>query len=177
MHHFGCVAPSYEALELIRQVARGRLVLDIGSGNGYWTFLLRRQAVEVIAVDSGQSRYRTQWIGDTVTADGVKWLMDKRAGQGQGDVLLLVYPIVGGDGFTERVIRAYKGDTVCVVGTQCRNGYTAFRDKLIDEWMAEEVSKDGEREWEKIVQIPVPAFAGKDEALFIFQRREKARES
>jgi hypothetical protein len=79
-------------------------------------------------------------------------------------VLLLVYPIVGGDGFTEKVIRTYKGEIVCVVGTQCRNGYTAFRDKIISEWMEEE------RGWNKVVQVPVPSFAGKDEALFVFRR-------
>jgi hypothetical protein len=56
---------------------------------------------EVIAVDSGQSAYRTQWISDTVIADGIQWLREQRQG-GTGDVLLLVYPIVGGDEFRER---------------------------------------------------------------------------
>jgi SAM-dependent methyltransferase len=167
MHHFGCVVPNYESLEIIRQVAGGKPILDIGSGNGYWTFMLRRGAKpgggKVVAVDSGQSVYRTLWIGDTVVADGIKWLREERKG-GVGDVLLLVYPIVGGDGFTEKVIKAYKGDAVCVVGTQCRNGYTAFRDKVIDQWMEEEGG------WEKIVQVPVPSFAGKDEALFVFRK-------
>lgn len=170
MHHFGCVVPSYEILELIRYVAAGKPVLDIGSGNGYWTFMLRRHLAggkpgcgEVVAVDSGQSAYRTLWIGDTIVADGVQWLREKRKG-GTGDMLLLVYPIVGGDGFTEKVLRAYEGDVVCVVGTQCRNGYTAFSDRIIDEWM------DREGGWEKVVQVPVPSFAGKDDALFVFRR-------
>lgn len=107
-------------------------------------------------MDSGQSVYRTLWISDTVVADGIKWLRE--------DVLLLVYPIVGGDGFTEKVIRAYKGEIVYVVETQCRNGYTAFRDKIIGEWMEEEGC------WDKVVQVPVPSFAAKDEALFVFRR-------
>jgi hypothetical protein len=170
MHHFGCVVPSYESLELIRQVAGGKSILDIGSGNGYWTLMLRRHLAsvkpeggEVIAVDSGQSVYRTLWISDTVVADGIKWLREERKG-GMEDVLLLVYPIVGGDGFTEKVIRAYNGEIVCVVGTQCRNGYTAFRDMIIGEWMEEEGC------WDKLVQVPMPSFAGKDEALFVFRR-------
>jgi hypothetical protein len=45
-----------------------------------------------------------------------------------------------------------------VVGTQCRNGYTAFQGKIIDEWIEEEGG------WRKIVQVPVPSFAGKDKA-------------
>jgi hypothetical protein len=170
MHHFGCVVPSYESLELIRQIAGGKSILDIGSRNGYWTLMLRRHFAsikpkggEVIAVDSGQSAYRTLWISDTVVANGIKWLREDGEG-GMEDVLLLVYPIVGGDGFTEKVIRAYKGEIVCVVGTQCRNGYTAFRDKIISERMEEEGG------WNKVVQAPVPSFASKDEALFVFWR-------
>ncbi|KAL8638562.1 MAG: hypothetical protein Q9228_004290, partial [Teloschistes exilis] len=64
MHHFGCVCPTYESLHLITRIARGRKIIDLGSGNGYWTYLLRRMnnpAVQVEAVDNLQSRYRTVW--------------------------------------------------------------------------------------------------------------------
>lgn len=111
----------------------------------------------VVAIDSAQSKYRTLWIADTVRADGIKYLKESRKG-GKGDVLLLVYPIVSGDGFTEKVIRAYEGEVLCVVGTQCRNGYTAFQNVVVDEWM------DKEGGWEKVVQVPVPSFAGKGES-------------
>jgi len=118
----------------------------------------------VIAVDSGQSRFRTLWIEDTVNADGIQYIKRQRGG-GKADILLLVYPIVSGDGFTEKAIRAYEGDSVCVVGTQCRNGYTGFKDVVMDEWMEKEGG------WEKVCQVPVPSFAGKDDALFVFRRR------
>lgn len=164
MHHFGCVCPSYESLEVIKQSAKGRKVLDLGSGNGYWTYMLRRLGVQVDAVDNLQSRYRSLWIDDTIVEEGEKYL---KAQKGAKDaLLLLVYPIVGSE-FTSRVLNAYAGDTICVVGTQNRNGYTAFRGKIIDEFMAEE-----KPEYTKIVQIPLPSFAGKDEALFVFERLE-----
>ena len=167
MHHFGCVVPSYEGLEVIRQVAaagKKRDVIEIGSGNGYWTYMLRRQGVEVRAVDNLQSEYRTLWIGDTIVKDGERFLKDNHGGKDA--VLLLVYPVVGA-GFTAKVLDAYKGDTICVAGTQNRNGYTAFRDQKIDEYM------EAERpEFEKTVQVALPSFAGKDEALFVFERRE-----
>lgn len=111
-HHFGCVCPSYESLEVIRQVAKGRKVVDMGSGNGYWTYMLRRmeppskkeKKVEVVPVDSGMSEWRTMWVGDTVQTDGEKWL---RQHQGAPEaVLLLVYPTVGNE-FTSKMIRAY----------------------------------------------------------------------
>lgn len=43
----------------------------------------------------------------------------------------------------------------------------------MDEYMDREHSEDG---WKKIVQIPLPSFAGKDEAMFVFQRGERLGE-
>ena len=108
-HHFGCIVPSYEALCLINQLAaKGRTVLDLGSGNGYWTYMLRRfdskKPLQVVPVDNGLSEWRTVWIGDTVNSDGVEWL--QQHDHGKDVVLLLVYPQVGAD-FTGKVLRAY----------------------------------------------------------------------
>ena len=110
-HHFGCVCPSYEALSLIQQVCRGRTILDVGSGNGYWTFMLRRfgdspkKTLRVVPIDNGVSEWRTLWIGDTVDADGVKWLQQHNGGSDA--VLLLIYPTVGHN-FTSEMIKAYR---------------------------------------------------------------------
>ncbi|KAK5010618.1 hypothetical protein BJ546DRAFT_212609 [Cryomyces antarcticus] len=171
-HHFGCVCPSYEALEIIRQLALkdkgNRPILDIGSGNGYWTYCLRQlgkqgKALSVVPIDNALSLWRTMWVGDTVTTDAVSYLQ-KTTGA-KDCILLLVYPQVGGD-FTGKVLESYKGNTVVVAGTQNANGFTAFKTQMIAEWMAKEMS-----EFDKTVQIPLPSFAGKDEALFVFERR------
>lgn len=175
MHHFGCAVPSYEALEVLRLVADGRAVADVGSGNGYWTFMLRQHGVSgVVPVDNAQSAWRVNWVGDTTIVDGTRWL-SKNAG-GKDLVLLMVYPVVGGGmaggvegGFTRDLMKAYRGDTVAVAGTQNRNGYTSFKDMTFDEYMDRE-----QPEWTKLVQIPLPSFAGKDEALFIYQRGDRA---
>ncbi|CAK1362028.1 unnamed protein product [Cercospora beticola] len=109
-HHFGCVCPSYESLSYMYQIARGRPILDIGSGNGYWTYMLRRfdihpkTRLSVTAVDNGLSEWRTMWIGDTIEADGFKWLQQNQGGK--DGVLLLVYPMVGME-FTSKMIKAY----------------------------------------------------------------------
>lgn len=162
MHHFGCVVPSHESLEVIKQIALGRRVLDLGSGNGYWTFMLRRSGLTVTAVDNLQSEYRSLWISDTVIQDGEKFLLSNK--DCSSAVLLLVYPIVSLD-FTRRILDAYTGTTICVAGTQNRNGYTAFKDRTIDEFVGAE-----KPDYQKIVQLPLPSFAGKDEALFVFER-------
>ncbi|KAI1307549.1 hypothetical protein F5Y03DRAFT_383838 [Xylaria venustula] len=204
MHHFGCVCPSHEALEILRTLASGREIIDMGSGNGYWTRMLRdyhafhAQSVPnsnsnsnskakakakapapiplVTPVDSAQSSWRTTWVRDTIIADGATYLRETRSGA-KDAVLLLVYPIVGGGvaggtegGFTRSMLDAYEGDTLAVVGTQNHNGYTGFRDLTTDEFMAREHGD----EWLKVVQVPLPSFPGKDEALYVFQRGSRA---
>ncbi|PHH65200.1 hypothetical protein CDD81_3059 [Ophiocordyceps australis] len=173
MHHFGCVTPSHEALEVLKILAHRRPVVDVGSGNGYWSFMLRRYGLTVHSIDNMQSVWRVVWIGDTMVADGVEWLVQKAKG-GEGMVLLLVYPVVGSgpvDGlFTRNLLKAFKGDTLAVVGTQNSNGFTGFRDMTMDAFMA----RHHGHEWTKVVQIALPSFAAKDEALFIFERRGTA---
>lgn len=177
MHHFGCVVPSHEALEILRLVADGRAVADVGSGNGYWTFMLRQYGLTVHPVDNMQSEWRVNWVADTVVSDGVRWLRKKDSGRDM--VLLLVYPVVGAGlpgggggkegGFTRNLVEAYRGDTLAVVATQNSNGYTAFGSMTMVQFMERE-----HPEWTKVVQIPVPSFACKDEALYIFQRGDRA---
>ena len=174
MHHFGCATPSHESLEILKVIAEGRDIADMGSGNGYWTFVLRNYGLTVHPIDNMQSEWRVKWIDDTTVSDGVKWL--KKQQNGKDMVLLMVYPVVGGGigggsegAFTRDLIETYKGDTIAVVGTQNRNGYTGFRAKTMDEYMEED-----HKDWVKTVQIPLPSFAGKDEALYIFQRGEWA---
>ncbi|KAI1110680.1 hypothetical protein F5Y14DRAFT_343741 [Nemania sp. NC0429] len=195
MHHFGCACPSHEALEILRLLADGREIIDVGSGNGYWTRMLRdyhafhhahapstsgpastsTPVPPVTPVDSAQSSWRTTWVRDTLIADGAAYLRTTRRGA-KDAVLLLVYPIVGGGvaggsegGFTRRMLDAYDGDTVAVVGTQNHNGYTGFRHMTMDEFMAREHG-----DWVKVVQVPLPSFPGKDEALYVFQRGPRA---
>ena len=60
-----------------------------------------------------------------------------------------------------------EGDTVVCAGTQNANGFTGFATETIAQWMAREMP-----EFEKIVQIPLPSFAAKDEALFVFQKKK-----
>ena len=187
-HHFGCVVPTHDALSLIQQLSkRGTApitksneldiplpIIEIGSGNGYWAYLLRRLGLTVLCVDNQLSTWRTMWIGDTVAMDGVAFLesppdaarkvvppIEKGASNA---ALLLVYPQVSAD-FTAKVIEAYEGDVIVVAGTQNGNGFTGFRDETIMAWMEREMG-----EFRMVVQMPLPSFAGKDEALFVFVR-------
>jgi hypothetical protein len=186
-HHFGCVVPTWDALSLISQLAKPvgkakgkngsvpstRPIVEIGSGNGYWAYMLQRMGLTVLPVDNAASAWRTTWVDSTIITDGISFLQKPPpthsqdvGGAGCKDaILLLVYPQVSAD-FTGRVIRAYEGDYIVVAGTQNGNGFTGFMDETIATWMARE-----RPQFERVVQIPLPSFAGKDEALFIFLRK------
>lgn len=164
-HHFGCVVPTYEALFIISQLtaesgAEG--IIDMASGNGYWTYMLRRMKLDVVAVDNMASQYRTMWISDTVKSDGVEYL--KRHAGGKGRILLMVYMITAGT-FTKRVVQAYRGDTIVVVGTQNANRYTGFSDCTVEEWFEKEMPN-----WQLVCRLAMPSFAGKDEGFFVWKK-------
>ena len=164
MHHFSCACPSYEALWTISMLAKGKTVIDMGAGNGYWTHILRHSHnCDVVAIDSGQSRWRTMWIGDTVVTDGIQFLKRR---QSMDDVLLMVYPIVS-NRFTENAIKAFKGNVICIVATQNGSGYSGFKDEKVEAWFERQT-----KGWERIVQVPLPSFPGKDDALFVFRKCE-----
>lgn len=176
MHHFSCVCPTYEALALISHFAKpkskgdpSKTILDVGSGNGYWTVLLRRAPFNntVLPIDNLQSKWRTTWVSDTLVTDAVQFLKKRPAETQKTDVLLMVYPITANE-FTASVIREFKGDAVCVVGTMNGNGYTGFKGEGVDEWFERERGGD----WECVVKVPVMSFPGMDDGLFIFRRKE-----
>jgi len=162
MHHFGCVVPTQEVISILKQTSVNEhpAIADIGSGTGYWTYILRAAGLKVHAVDNAQSAFRCTWISDTIKQDGEMWLKSKN---GAADmILLLVYPITSGN-FVEKMVNAFKGKWVCVAGTQCGNGYTGFKDRDLVAWM------EG-KGWSRWAQVALPSFAGKDEAFFLFRR-------
>jgi hypothetical protein len=177
MHHFGCVCPSYEALGMVAGLAKAKgkrgtrkRVLDVGSGNGYWSLMLRGEpfGLEVVPIDNLQSRWRTTWVEDTLVVDAVQWLKKRPVEIQKDDILLMVYPITAEE-FTANAIRAFKGEVVCVAGTQNGSGYTGFRGEMVDQWFAREMS-----EWTLVARVPLMSFPGKDDAFFVFRRKAEA---
>lgn len=179
-------------------------ILDVGSGSGYWSFMLGQCGLETVAVDNMQSEWyvapypsihlpptkntfpslisdtltalirRVTWLKDTHLTTGTSYLHSLPDSQHKSHILLLVYPITGPDGsgsFTKDLMKEYQGDVVVVAGTQNKNGYTSFgRGKgTMDSFMLESQEQRGK--WEKVVQVPLPSFAGRDEGLFVYIRK------
>lgn len=124
--------------------------------------MLRQMKLDVAAVDNMASEYRTMWIEDTTKADGVDFL--RKYNGGKERILLMVYMVTAGS-FTKRVLQAYKGDTVVVVGTQNANRYTGFDDCTTEEYLEKEMPG-----WKLTCRIAMPSFAGKDEAMFVWRQ-------
>ena len=61
----------------------------------------------------------------------------------------------------------FEGDTIVVAGTQNGNGFTAFQDQVVDQWVEKNL-----KAFELTLRMPLPSFAGKDEGLFVWRRRE-----
>lgn len=120
--------------------------------------------LDVRPIDNQLSEYRVSWVHDTIKSDGQAYL--KQHDCGKGCVLLLVYPQATGN-FTGPVLKAFEGDAIVVAGTQNGNGFTAFQDMVVDEWVEKNLSA-----FDLTLRIPLPSFAGKDEALFVFQRKK-----
>ncbi|KAF2472663.1 uncharacterized protein BDR25DRAFT_283159 [Lindgomyces ingoldianus] len=183
-HHFGCAVPTFSALWVIAKLAQPskpskepvKPILDIGSGNGYWTYLLRKlpldssmKELEVYPIDNGTSEYRVMWIPDTIPMSGIKFLNTYHyegltIDSGKNCILLLVYPQATGD-FTSGILKKFQGDTIVVAGTQNENGFTGFKNQTVEGWMGE-----WKKEFELVLRMPLPSFAGKDEGLFVFRR-------
>jgi hypothetical protein len=175
------VVPSYAALHVIAKLAQPAKpskeavlpILDVGSGNGYWSYMLRNfpiadisgaKELDVRPIDNQLSEYRVSWVRDTIKSDGLAYL--KAHDNGQGCVLLLVYPQATGN-FTGPLLKAFEGDTIVVAGTQNGNGFTGFQDQKVEEWVAGNLGG-----FECVMRIPLPSFAGKDEGLYVFRRRK-----
>lgn len=129
--------------------------------------MLRIMKVDVVAVDNMTSQYRTMWIPDTVKSDGVHYLTSKLNHGGKGRILLMVYMVTAGT-FTKKVLQAYKGDIVVVIGTQNANRYTGFADCTIEEYFEKEMP-----DWKIICRIAMPSFAGKDEGMYVWRRMKQ----
>lgn len=128
--------------------------------------MLRRQDIPCTAIDNGDAVWRTLWISDTVRADAAEYL--RKNGGAADKVALMVYPVVSGE-WMRGVLKQFKGEWVVVVGTQCRNGFTGFKDITVREWT--EGSDEEGKKWEITAQVPMPSFAGKDEAVFVLKRK------
>ena len=75
--------------EVVEAIANCGPLLEVGAGNGFWTYCLRRKGIDVIATDPKEAGMynRGQWIRDLVEVDAIA-AMNRFPGRN----ILLVWP-------------------------------------------------------------------------------------
>lgn len=146
---YGYAIPNETSLDVIAQFGQ---VLEVGSGSGYWAYLLRKKSVEVIALDNRVScdSMEHDWFPDTVKTDVTQYLQDH---DGCPDrALFMCWPNYDGD----LVLKAYKGRNVIVVGE-------------IDGRSCWEIADEDET-WTLMQSIEIPVWPGMHDRMRIYKR-------
>lgn len=107
---YGYGIPCLELIDALRPLAP---LLEVGAGNGFWTYWLRRAGCDVLAVDAGLPDPYTghRWIDDLRTSDGAKAVV----GEPERNVLM-VWPRYDSL-WPTHVVHALRADrALCYVG-------------------------------------------------------------
>lgn len=145
---FAYAVPSPETLNWIAAHARGRGVVEIGAGRGYWANQLRKVGLEVLAFDSQPPDKQDNPSFARQSADLAVWghvgdldeFRDaEQAGVLLNRVLLLCWPPGWGDAMSLSALRQHEdagGDLLIYIG-EGRGGRTGsedFFDRLSSAW-------------------------------------------
>lgn len=138
-------------------------LLEIGAGKGYWAWELRKAGVDMVATDAmGLGRYwkSGHWQEPWTTIEP----LDAKAALRKypGRTLLSVWPDRGRD-WPSEMLRFYQGRKVLYVGEGpggCTGNYD-FHKILHEDFVCEGV-------------FPIPNFYGKQDMLWVWQRRKSA---
>jgi hypothetical protein len=131
--------------------------MEVGAGNGYWSYELQKRGVECVATDPhpvGENFYKfeTPWT-DVEELDGVRAVRKY-----PNHTLLLVWPCYDKD-WAYKTLRAYKGDTVVFCG-EGWGGCTA--DDAFYELLCEE--------WKRVQDIDIPMWSGIHDDVAVYTR-------
>lgn len=166
---YSCSIPNETALNTI---ARYGPVIEVGSGSGYWAYLLRLKNVDIIAVDNGTESiwnhenrdWMYDWFPDTVNADGLQYISER--GGFRDRTLLLCWPRVGmgcsrGESSVcpRSLSQIFTGDHLIIIARPSI-------DPIIQEMRQN-------REWRLIRVVDLPVWTGWPDRLFVYTRRSR----
>jgi len=156
VRRYAFAIPTEAALETI---ARYAPIVELGAGNGYWTFLLRRRGVDCVAYDlAPPDRMPNPNVFRPFTWARVEHGdVDVLAGHGDR-ALLLCWPSYR-DPFAARALDEYSGTTLIYIG-EARGGHTAddaFFDLL-------------DCSWRIVEEEALPNWPGTRDALTVYSR-------
>lgn len=107
VHKFSWAVPSAAALVQIQDFCKGRRIIEIGAGTGYWASLLQAHGQVVVAVDNCKEPVDHQYT-QVIRADGCSFL---DAHDTSEDVLMCCWPRC-----MEAWLEAFKGRGLIWIG-------------------------------------------------------------
>lgn len=146
---FSCSIPSERALNTIALFGP---VLEIGSGTGFWAYLLKTKKVDILAVDNWI--WDPCWYPETIIQDGYTFLLNNVGCADRS--LMLCWPTCSLD-----VLEAYKGHTLILMP----NPDPVFRSCFN--------TMERCREWRLIHKIDLPFWPGNNDVCLIYQRKKQ----
>lgn len=149
---YSWVIPSHEALSSCVRLAKTGKIIEIGSGSGYWTSLLRGYGADVIAVDPHPASRHFIW--DTIRRKGEEYLTDQ--GGCPDRALFMCWPR---GSFGDKVLQAYNGDTLLWIG-EAQDGWQTT-------WSLKETRFP---DWHLIESIILPSWVGMKPILCMYQK-------
>lgn len=158
VENFSWAVPSTKAIQEICNFAAGELILEVGAGNCFWAFLIRKNGQRIVASDDLSSLGSTtdnSFIPEMFVMNGVDAIQ-----RFQTNVLFMCWPGFE-DPMAANCLRAFTGNKFIYIG-EGRDGCTAddeFFDLL-------------EKDWNKVGHVDIPTWVGIHDSLSFYERKE-----
>ncbi len=135
----------------LNTIARLGPILEVGSGSGYWAFLLRSKCVDIVAIDdrSSPSQWKIDWFPMTQVIDAHKYLQ-KHAGCSDRS-LFLCWPLYG-----DEILSLFKGRYLIIIGEPSGSCWTLSDDSG----------------WELTQTIEIPTWPGCHDRMYVYKRKD-----
>lgn len=162
---YAWAVPNEEALATIAKESNGRVV-EVGAGSGYWSSLLRKMDVDVVAYDLHGADLAANRFHNSVPTRAWTDILkgDATAAKPHGDRALFMSFPPDGDPFAHAALKNYRGDKFVYVGEQ-QGGITGD-DKFFN-LLA--------RRWKEEKTVAIPNWEASDgflrDALTVYSRR------
>lgn len=137
--------PNEEALSVF---SKYEPIVEVGCGDGYWSYLLQERDVSVVATDV--SAPASPWTKVR------KMCATKAVSKFPRHTVFFCWPEYGGE-WSHKTLEHYSGDTVIYVGDEELTGSDGFHSHL-------------EKNFKKVLSIPLPTWERINDGLRVFER-------
>lgn len=156
VREFAWALPDEEAIQLVASYSP---IVEIGCGLGYWAALVEDRGGDVVAYDACLDPDSNIYVSDSGAWVDVRIGGPLAAAQHPDRALFLCWPPYD-DTLAFDSLAAYRGDTVIYVG-EGEGGCTG--DDMFHILLSEE--------WERVADHRIPRFAGINDTLTVYRRR------